>query len=215
MTAIVMTAILVWGVVWASSSWLQRQRDMRNARPSWPTAQGTVISSREVIADDAEPDSESTGMQVTVRFRYDVGGQSYSGSQEWWQISSAGGKNYARGSAVTVYYNPTNPQQAVVSPEQDSHWWQLSMICIPVLGVSIGCTAIWSWAARRVLKGAVGLVSFIVACLGLYALGLAVGIPFFVFFWGIPLAGVGIWKIVETVRKRRSRRLAGQTIGRI
>ena len=210
--AILMTALLIFGVVRVSGIWLQRERDVRNARSSWPSVQGTVTYSREVIADDAEPDSESTGMQVTVRFSYAVDGRNYSAMQEWWKISSSGEKGYMRGDAVTVYYDPASPSNGVVAPEQDSHWWQLSMICIPVLGISVGCTAIWSWATRRILKWAVWIVGFTAACLGLYALGLLVGIPFFVFFWGIPFVGAGVWKIVQTFRKRRSCNVAGQTM---
>lgn len=207
--AILMTALLIFGVVRVSGISLQRERDMRNARSSWPSVQGTVAYSREVIADDAEPDSESTGMQVTVRFSYAVDGRNYSAVQEWWKISSSGEKGYMRGDAVTVYYDPASPSNGVVAPEQDSHWWQLSLICIPVLGISVGCTAIWSWATRRIPKGAAWLIGLVVACLGLYALGLVVGIPFFVFFWGIPFVGAGVWKIVQTIRKRRSCNVAG------
>jgi hypothetical protein len=209
--AILMTVLLIFGVVTASGIWLQHERDMRNARLSWPTVQGTVTYSRQIIADDAEPDSESTGMQIRVKYRYEVDGASYSGAQDWWRISSQGGNPYVRGDRVTVFYDPKMHEKGVIAPEQDSHWWQLLFICLPVLGIPAGCTAIWSWATRRILKGAVGIGGFVAACLALYALGLITGIPFFVFFWCIPFAGAGVWKVAQSIRKKRRGNSTAQT----
>jgi hypothetical protein len=204
--ALVMTALLIWGVVGVSETWLQRQREMRNARSAWPTVEGTVTYSRTVIADDAEPDPDSMGVQVTVRFAYCVDGVNYAGSQEWWDIETPQSAGYGRGGPVTVYYDPTRPGRSAIRPEQDSHWWQLSMLSIPLLGLALGGTVILSWAAGRLLRWAVIVGAFIVGFLALYCVAVVSGIPFAVLFYGLPFAAAGAVWISSRVRRRLHRR---------
>jgi hypothetical protein len=83
---------------------------------------GHVIESR---VDDTHLDM----MKPVLRYRYEVGPQSYIG----FRVSFSGYgasrsamekliKPYSQGSAVTVYYDPQNPSSAVLNNAQTSDW---------------------------------------------------------------------------------------------
>ncbi len=94
---------------------------------SWPTAEGTVSESEvfEYYADTAMyqalvsysyvvDNTRYTGMTVG----YDVGGSSDPASQR--EIAA----RYPVGSKVTVYYDPANPQIAVLEPGAKGDIWK-------------------------------------------------------------------------------------------
>jgi hypothetical protein len=93
---------------------------------SWPTTPGTVLSSsiEEHTEFDSENQSNSINFQPVVQYRYKVMGQEYIGSKIAFganrfdharaqSISS----RYVPNAAVTVHYNPQNPQDAILETQ--------------------------------------------------------------------------------------------------
>jgi len=99
--------------------WLRsRSQQCRN----WPSVTGHVIESR---VDDSHLDM----MKPVLRYRYEVGRQSYMGfrvSFSGYGVSRSAMENlirpYAQGSAVTVHYDPQDPSSAVLDNTQTSDW---------------------------------------------------------------------------------------------
>jgi len=90
-----------------------RWNESRNKHPrNWPAVQGKVTS---VKFDEYTPYGEGfsqigpTTYYETVRFTYEVEGVRYSGKR-----TSSFERVPGKGTAVTVYYNPEKPKQAVV-----------------------------------------------------------------------------------------------------
>lgn len=91
------------------------------------------MSSNASIFDSLET---SDTLTMGVKFEYQLEDRGYSGEQEW-DISCEGCKKtkegykrkYSPGSPVTVYYDPSNPIEAVIEPEADwPSWWLLLAI---------------------------------------------------------------------------------------
>lgn len=78
----------------------------------WPTKTGKIVSSQIVSAGRSS--------HVEVHYRYKVGCRYYDGSAITWLPKLRLGrtilKTYKSGHAVKVYYNPANPQMAVLEP---------------------------------------------------------------------------------------------------
>ncbi|MBK8572462.1 MAG: DUF3592 domain-containing protein [Holophagaceae bacterium] len=112
-------SLLTGAALLALSLWL-RSRSQQCLQ--WPSVTGHVIESR---VDDTHLDM----MKPVLRYRYEVGPQSYIG----FRVSFSGYvasrsamekliKPYSQGSAVTVYYDPQNPSSAVLNNTQTSDW---------------------------------------------------------------------------------------------
>jgi hypothetical protein len=111
---------------------LSNRRDaMKAAR--WPTAAGTVLSSRSVSRRVFAPGRGNVTMEVwspLVEFSYRVGGRDYHGARIAFGAAVSGGRDlaeatvarYPTGAAVTVYYDPANPSFAVLEPRVAFAW---------------------------------------------------------------------------------------------
>lgn len=105
------------------AGWVRRQRAAR-----WPATAGTVSFSG--VRSDIEHvgNSRSTVYQARVEYRYEVGGQHYTGRQLGLtpegrydqRTAEARAARYPQGKAVQVRYNPQEPGQAYV--ETGSLW---------------------------------------------------------------------------------------------
>jgi hypothetical protein len=95
---------------------------MSRRAASWPSTQGLIVESRV-----EGPDTEE--QRPRVRYRYSVAGKQIEG----WRVSySAYGTSrraidrfiapYARGSTVTVYYDPDLPTRSVLSIRPTKDW---------------------------------------------------------------------------------------------
>jgi len=90
------------------------------ASVNWPTVQGEIIRS-EVRGDRRNDDSLPW---ADIQFRYVVHGQSYQSNQERFkegtnmniQTVRALVNRHPVGQPATVYYNPDNPQEALLDP---------------------------------------------------------------------------------------------------
>ena len=95
-------------------SWVVGKDDL-NASRTWKQVPGQVVSSKTV--------QRASGWEAVVRYRYEVNGKSYeSGNRNTsggWGMQSVGAADmtvmdHPKGSAVTVHYNPSNPEQAAL-----------------------------------------------------------------------------------------------------
>ena len=106
-------------------------RLIRKARASteWPAAQGTVESSAVDVKRERERDSDGDVHYETkyiprIVYRYQVEGTDYYGEQISFGNTSSRSPNwayrirdqYSPGMEVSVYYDPANPQEAVLQP---------------------------------------------------------------------------------------------------
>lgn len=100
------------GLIWIS--WVVGKADFLASR-SWKPVQGQVVFSKTV--------KQAGGWEPVVRYQYDVNGKSYeSGNRNTsggWGTQDAGAadmivSDHPKGSAVTVYYNPSNPGEAAI-----------------------------------------------------------------------------------------------------
>ena len=127
------------------------QRKKAKTTETWPTASGSIVSSRldQKTTTDYDDGHTSTSTSYTpiVEYTYQVGGQTYQGSRVFpgasmsYDHGTAQGivSRYQPGATVTVHYDPANPTQAVL--ETKSKGGNLFLILgtvFAVLGI-IGC----------------------------------------------------------------------------
>lgn len=119
--AFVLGAFLVW------QGW-RRQQSVK-ASMSWPYVQGRVIAAsvRQVV-ERGDADSRDTTKYVPlVQYEYQVGGTTFQGNRLAFQEKSYSSNKkafalvaaYAAGSPVWVFFDPANPQNAVL--ERKAH----------------------------------------------------------------------------------------------
>ena len=126
-----------------------------DSRPDWPTVQGTVLS-LETSESLIHRVGEDT-LKVSVTFEYAVGGQNYSGEQQWDEgCGEVVGEcrrareryrlQYLEGAPVPVYYNPADPRDAVVR----THFgWPVGWL---VLAIASGVVGVLGTAGALVLQ---------------------------------------------------------------
>lgn len=124
-------------------------RSMQAAR--WPTTQGTVISSR---LGESSSDKGGRTYRVDIRYRYDVAGHTYESNQYdgtgtstysgWRDQKQAAVAAHRPGKPVTVYYDPADPADAmlstVVPPGTFAFVWFPIVFCTVPVGI---CYAIY------------------------------------------------------------------------
>jgi hypothetical protein len=97
-----------------------------NARASgtWPHVVGTIMHA-SVRTTDSQSNGKTTRMySADIRYRYQVSGKTYVSGQvslsDHSSSSSSGMKKliwrYPAGKSVSVYYNPTDPKDALLEP---------------------------------------------------------------------------------------------------
>ena len=91
---------------------------------SWPSIEGEIAHSALLFRSSANASTDNTPMyKADVSYRYKVKGVDYSSSRiSLMDMSSTGGRaqgiveRYPSGSMVPVYYNPSDPSDAVLEP---------------------------------------------------------------------------------------------------
>jgi uncharacterized protein DUF3592 len=102
------------------------QRKQGTASQSWPTTTGTILSA--TLSQQSRRNSQGyhdVTYAPTVEYTYEVNGNSYRSDKinAGWTVSYDAGtaqnklSQYQPGTRVTVYYNPTNPANAVLEPK--------------------------------------------------------------------------------------------------
>ena len=127
------------------------QRKKAKTTETWPTASGSIVSSRlDQNTRTERRDNRtytSTSYTPIVEYTYEIGGKTYQGNRVFpgasmsYDHGTAQGivNRYQPGAAVTVHYDPADPAQAVL--ETKSKGGNLFLIIgavFAVLGI-IGC----------------------------------------------------------------------------
>ena len=107
------------GVVLYVSQFRQGLRATASKR--WPVSSGTVIAS----ALEKSPDGRWR-YRAAVRYRYRVGSKEYESGRIFWGGNEGSQKHmasviatYPQGSRLSVHYDPQNPAEAVIDPDQN------------------------------------------------------------------------------------------------
>jgi hypothetical protein len=108
-----------------------RMRREAKASAQWPITSGQITTSAvvEEVVEDRDDDRRlrtSTQFRADIGFSYRVGGREYVGTTWKWGMESLYGyaesaqkviAKYPLGRQVTVHYDPTQPDHAVLEPE--------------------------------------------------------------------------------------------------
>jgi hypothetical protein len=128
----------------------QQSKKKAELSQNWPATQGQITDARVSRSVDTDSDgSTSTTYSAKVAYTYQVGGQDYNGhnitfgfnpsysSQSKAQATIA---RYQVGSQVPVYYDPSNPSDAVLARQASgSNASMILGIIFIVIGVCLAC----------------------------------------------------------------------------
>ncbi len=150
---IVIVGLLVFALLLLNAIFLAviffMRRKMRQVS-EWPYTQGTVTESR---LESRSSEDGSTDYPV-VRYTYQLIGRAYQGSRiaTGPVVGGSGARKvierYPAGAAVRVYYNPQNPEEAVLeqkAPAMTLMWVILAVFDCALLG-AILVVAVWGFA---------------------------------------------------------------------
>ena len=90
---------------------------MTHASESWPSTRGTIVEANCSSAHGRASASQRSTRSRHVLFQYQVNGASYTSDREYFGIPVAGRDcvaAYSKGQAVNVYYEPSDPAEAVL-----------------------------------------------------------------------------------------------------
>jgi hypothetical protein len=128
--------VLVWGF---------RRMQQSSAMKDWPTTQGTIRSStvvsreaaplnaEESYDDDAPKPKPQVLYRPDVEYTYTVNGETYTGNLIAFDVTEVSSKQHAQAQAarfvprapVTVYYDPEDPQHALLEPGVQAASWAI------------------------------------------------------------------------------------------
>lgn len=110
-----------------------RTRRLASASARWPTVSGTVTTSdviEEILEDKSNNDKaiirKIHRFQVDLRYAYQVGKRDFVGTAGNWgwtaiyglrELAEKAASQYRQGQPVTVYYDPEQPGNAVLEPD--------------------------------------------------------------------------------------------------
>ena len=128
-----------------SSFWVSILRGLRSR--SWPRVSGEIIVSEAVISRGGRG---SKMYEPSVRYAYRVGGHNYEGDRVFYGFTDfylrrgaeAVIEKYPIGQLVDVYYDPTDPNSAVLKPGVTLRTWVavglLGLLVLFILSAVIG-----------------------------------------------------------------------------
>jgi hypothetical protein len=104
-----------------------RERNKVDESQGWPTTLGQVLHN-SVAESVATSDDDVTTYHPEITYSYKVNGQDYEGNRIMIGAVPSGTQKSARdvtvryppGASVTVYYNPTNPREAILERKSKS-----------------------------------------------------------------------------------------------
>ena len=138
---------------------LGRKNQMKaDASQGWPSTGGTVIESgsNRNFSSGADGDSDIITYSPRLKYSYTVGSVEYASdkiafgygksySSEMAALSAI--QKYPMGSLVAVYYNPENPNEAILERKNERQVWGLvGGILLIVLGLCSSCSMILAGA---------------------------------------------------------------------
>lgn len=142
---------------------LKSNKDKKKVGEStnWPSTSGTITDSHITESVSTSDDNNITYYRPAISYKYEVIGTSYESNRLMFGAAQSGSRGgaqtvvakYPVGSAVTVYYNPVDPKEAVL--ERQSKSTNVTMILgivFIVMAVCVGCIGAISIAAQYLPK---------------------------------------------------------------
>ncbi|MCA9270730.1 MAG: DUF3592 domain-containing protein, partial [Planctomycetales bacterium] len=137
--------------------------DNANASRDWPSAPGVITRSEVATARS----NGKTMYSFDVVYRYSVDGREFTSSNVFFGGNGSSSHStgahkvaarYPRGGKVDVYYDPSEPANAVLEP--GAHWQSYAvfgagLIFLVVGALAAGTSLFWLLAAGAVIGGAV------------------------------------------------------------
>jgi hypothetical protein len=130
--AFVLPAVAILAALFGVAAFV-RTRRLASASAGWPTVPGTITTSdviEETIMDQSSNDKaiirKIHRYQVDLRYAYEVGKRDFVGTAVNWgwtgiyglrELAETAASQYRQGQPVTVYYDPEQPRNAVLEPE--------------------------------------------------------------------------------------------------
>ena len=124
--------LVLLGAVFGVIAYL-RQRRVAGASARWPTAAGTITKSDVIEEAIEEKDNDDKSRirkiyryQVDLRYAYQIGKRDFVGTAANWgataiyglrELAETAASQYRPGQPVTVYYDPEQPGNAVLEPD--------------------------------------------------------------------------------------------------
>lgn len=132
-----------------------RERQKSDASQNWPTTQGQVIATKVVENTDTDSDGyTSVTYTPMVTYRYQVAGQEYTsgkvafGFRKGYSSRAKARQalaNYSGDAQVTVYYDPSDPVEAVLERKVGGSTLSLVLgIAFLLIGLCLGCPVLCS-----------------------------------------------------------------------
>lgn len=91
-----------------------------NAARAWPSTEGTVLSWQEASTTAHRAPTQQSGqeqpVQITIRYEYSVDGETYQHDRIAFALGMPDLPAHDEGDAITVYYDPDLPSEAVLLP---------------------------------------------------------------------------------------------------
>lgn len=128
-------------------------QDRKKARASltWPSTQGRVIESRVVESHSSDSDGDTTtNYRPYIKYEYEVVGSTFTSdklaigpavSTSNYRKSEEKVKRMPVGAAVTVFYNPDDPTDAVLEQRSNAGLLLTLGIIFAVVGLCLLCPA--------------------------------------------------------------------------
>lgn len=140
--------LIVFGGGFAVLADMLDERHVNNIVSDWSTVSGTIISTERGMIGDWD----ARDPILTIRFEYVVQGVTYQDSQVLIvDYEYKAEVKYPPGNPITVYYNPSSPDNALINPYADMPFWDSLGILLSSLAIGgciIGCIYIWVWWVR-------------------------------------------------------------------
>jgi hypothetical protein len=132
-----------------------QSRKRAEASQGWPSTVGQISESRVSHSVHTDTDGDSRDSYTpTVEYTYQVAGQEYTGGDITFGFKQGYGNaskaqtvvgKYPVGAQVSVYYDPADPQQAVLERQAGGYGVGLVLgIIFLVIGACLGCGGVFA-----------------------------------------------------------------------
>ena len=151
-------AVFILGFIGAGIFLIYRSvqsRKKAQASQGWPSTAGLINESRVAHSTHTDTDGDSSDSYTPyIEYTYQVGGQTYTGRDLTFGFTQGYGNEakaqsvlakYPPGAQVSVYYDPTDPRQAVLERQAGGYGVGLVLgIVFLVIGACLGCGGVFA-----------------------------------------------------------------------
>ena len=149
-TAFIALALLCFVVAAWLFNYQRKQRAMAEAAKQWPSTEGAITASY-VGTRTTDTEGVSEIDVANVSYSYRAGGKDYHSNRVVWGGNLEGSKVRAFvaanpvGGRVTVYYDPQNPESAILLRDRTGNIIFLLILSIVMLLLGAGCLWVRFW----------------------------------------------------------------------